>query len=135
MKILVVDTYYSDFLRQLTARHPGLANVSYAERHAALMSEPFAEADSSLHTTLANLGHEGREIIANPPRLPPAAVGASEHGLRTTSGREILVEQVRAERPDVLYLQNVDWLDDSRLGALRDHARLIVGQIASPRAT
>lgn len=129
MRILIVDTYYPQFLRAFWTSRRDLHHGSYRERHAALMACHFAEADS-YSFYLRRLGHEAEEIIANAEFLQLQWAG--EHGVRSASAVAILAEQVKRYRPDVLYLQNMSWLDDAQLAALRPHVKLIVGQIASP---
>jgi len=129
VKIFIVDTYYSPFLKDFVAKHSELARSSYKERHAALMGSHFAESDSYSHY-LAKLGHLGVEIIANADFLQQQ--WARENGLREKQPFRILAEQIKLERPDVLYIQNITWLDNAQLNALREYVRLIVGQIASP---
>jgi len=129
VKILIVDTYYPEFLKGFLRARPGLAQNSYSEQHAALMAARFAESDS-YSFYLGKLGHAATETIANADFVQRQ--WAREHGCSATSARAILFDQVRAERPDVLYMQNVSLLDDAQLTALREYAGLIVGQIASP---
>lgn len=129
MKVLIVDTYYPQFLEEAVAAHPELAQGSYRDRHSALMACHFAEADSYSHY-LGELGHEAEEIIANAGFLQRQ--WAREHGLRVSSTYSILYEQIKLAQPDVLYVQNIGWLDDTFLHSVREHVRLIVGQIASP---
>ncbi len=129
MKILIVDTYYPQFLKEFVGSHPELTQASYEDRRGALMAAHFAEADS-YSFYLSQLGHNAVEIIANADFLQHR--WAREHDLRTRSTRGILLEQVKHEQPDVLYVQNMGWVDSAQLKALREHVRLIVGQIASP---
>lgn len=129
MKLLIVDTYYPPFLKEFVAKHPELIKRDYRERHAALMKAHFAEADSYSHY-LGDLGHSAVEVVINAGFLQRQ--WAREHGVSARSEYQTLVEQVKSERPDVLYMQNMSYLEDHQLNLLREHVRLIVGQIASP---
>ena len=64
MKFLIVDTYYSAFLRWFYEKHPELASRPYSEQFRRLMDECFGTADF-YSTNLNKLGHEAHEVIAN----------------------------------------------------------------------
>ncbi len=129
MKITVVDAYYPSFLRSFASNHPELTGCSYSEGHSSLMAAHFAESDAySYH--LRRLGHDADEIIVNADFLQ--AKWAQEHGLRGASSRAILAAQIKAARPDVLYVLDVAWLNDEFLKDLREYVRLIVGHNSCP---
>ena len=139
MKIVVVDTYYGAFLRSHYSADADLADAPYDEQHAALMARRFGTSDFySRH--LRALGHEAVEIVAN--CLPLQRRWAREHGGRAPlpgylpervlvpALRRLLVRQVETLKPDVVYVQDVAWVGPAA-PALREHARLLVGQHAS----
>ena len=153
MKIAVLDTYYPAFLAKLYRAEPGLDRQRYETQLERLMDACFGTSDF-YSRNLNALGCEAIDLVANCIPLQRAWAGKSglqpnKHllGLPTRLFRlplvgsllawlpgivDLALAQVRALRPDVLYCQDVNFLPPRVLQALRPHARLIVGQIASP---
>ena len=153
MKFLIADTYYQAFLSDFYAGHPDLAGRPYAAQWRALMDECFGTADY-YSTHLRELGHEAEEVVPNCE--PMQRQWARENGVtldetprrslylrrrvvpwirsapRDDWSLTILEAQVKAHRPDVLYVQDMHALPPFFLQAVRPHVRRIVGQIASP---
>lgn len=153
MRFLIVDTYYPAFLGDFYARRPSLGARPYTEQWRALMDECFGTADF-YSTHLNALGQEAAEVVANCEPLQRR--WAEENGVRmderpryslrlrrrvvpwlTRTPRDdwyftILEAQLKASRPDVLYVQDMHALPPFFLQAVRPHVRVIVGQIASP---
>ena len=153
MKILLVDTYYPAFLRDFYASQPGLAAQPYAAQWRTLMDQCFGTADF-YSTHLRELGHEAEEVVPNCE--PMQRQWAREQGvaldetletslifrrkvvpwLRRTPRDDwfysILEAQVKAYRPDVLYIQDMHRIAPFFLQAVRPFAGRIVGQIAYP---
>jgi spore maturation protein CgeB len=133
MRFLILDTCYPAFLERHYADHPGLASRPYSEQWRSLMDTFFGTADSYSHA-LAELGHDGHEVVANCEPLQLA--WEREHG-RAGRGpfrlrREAVVAAQAADyRPDVVYVQNLRFFSTRLLGRLRRAGSTIVGQIAS----
>jgi spore maturation protein CgeB len=127
MRILIIDTCYPAFLERHYAGRPELSELGYEAQWRALMDTCFGTFDAYSHH-LAPLGHEAHEVVANCEQLQRA--WAAEHGARG-SEEEILLAQVRAFEPDVVYVQNLHYPSDEALATFRRLARLVVGQIAS----
>ena len=127
MRILIVDTCYPSFLGQHYTDRPELREVGYEEQWRALMDTCFGTFDAYSHH-LRPLGHEAHEIVANCEPLQRA--WGNEHGVEAGE-EDIVLAQVRAFEPDVVYVQNLHYLSDETLSACRSVARLLVGQIAS----
>lgn len=146
MRVLVVDTYYPPFLDTVYAADPGLAGRSYAEQMAALLDYAFGTGEA-YPRELRALGHEAEQVVAN--ALPLQLAWAREHGgarLGPALGRlpsrvgsaarlllfeRILLRQVAAFEPDVVYLQDLWLLRRQALDRLRRRGHHVVGQIAS----
>lgn len=127
MRILIVDTCYPAFLEAHYAGRPELRELGYEAQWRELMDTCFGTFDAYSHH-LRPLGHEAHEVVANCGPLQRA--WAAEHG--TVGGEEeILLAQVRAFEPDIVYVQNLHYPSDAALSTFRDVARLVVGQIAS----
>ncbi len=107
------------------------------------MSLRFGTSDAYSHA-LTELGHEATELVANcsplqrawaretrAPRCPLALISRGGRAQRVAL-LMIALSQVRAWRPDVVYVQDLWFFPRPVLARLRQHARLIAGQIASP---
>ena len=126
MRVLIVDTCYDAFLDAHYGRQPGLEDQPYELQWRALMDTFFGTADSYSHF-LAPLGHEAHEVVVNCEPLQQAWAREHAPGL---AGEDLLLRQVDAHAPDVVYVQNLDVLADSTLAELRRRRLLIAGQIA-----
>ena len=141
MKLLIVDTYYSRFLDHLYAQTPGLQTRPYAKQWRLLMDQCFGTADF-YSEGLRPLGYDAHEIVANCDALQRrwarqhAAHLWATYPLYRLRGRRkdwymaVLKAQVDKLRPDVLYVQDLNWMDTALLQAVRRKGRLIVGQTA-----
>ena len=127
MRVLILDTCYGAFLDSHYGSDPGLADASYAEQWRALMDTHFATADAYSHN-LATIGIAAHEIVVDAADLQRA--WAREHDVEL-GGDALVLEQVRWFQPDVVYLQNLNILDDATLTRVRADGKLLVGQIAS----
>ena len=116
------------------------------------MARCFGTADF-YSTNLRSLGNTAAEIVANDAVLQAKwAASANVRPLRLPIGRSaasrlpylrrsadpsrrhetILVEQIKAARPDVLYIQDLHLCTPRFLSRVRQFVKLVVGQIASP---
>lgn len=134
MKILIVDDCYNEFIRRVYADRPHLEHERYEIQRQALLGRFFA-VSAFYERHLSDLGHQAHATIFN--ALPLGRAWLHEHGLPGPSSpdrpmQEILAAQVRYYRPDVLYILEMSRFDEPYLRALREHTRLIVGQIACP---
>ena len=127
MRVLILDTVYGAFLDSHYRSTPGLAAASYDEQWRALMDTHFATADAYSYN-LAKSGVAAHEVVVD--AAPLQAAWAREHGV-DLAGDALVLEQVRWFEPDVVYLQNLNVLDDATLAAIRADGKLLVGQIAS----
>jgi spore maturation protein CgeB len=151
MRIVFVDTYYKKFLANHYASYPSLKSESYEKQHRSLIDARFGTSDFySKH--LGDLGCEAFDLIANCAPLQSAwlsenGFGASELGipiphrfyrlpvvgstLAALPGYlSVVVKQIRALKPDILYCHDLSFFPKWALGAIRPHVSLIVGQIA-----
>ncbi len=153
MRFLIVDTYYPTFLRDFYASRPELAAQSYASQWRALMDQCFGTANF-YSTHLRELGHEAEEVVPNCEPLQRQWARENSVTLDETLRYSlifrrkvvpwlrrlprddwfftILEAQVKAQRPDVLYVQDMHAIPPFFLQAVRPYVKKIVGQIASP---
>jgi hypothetical protein len=83
MKLLILNTDFSEFLRQLYAQHPGLERQPY-EHQMWVRSESMYSIGDFYASNLRKLGHEAWEIDDNNEFMQKA--WADEHGLRIDCG-------------------------------------------------
>lgn len=145
-RVLIVDTYYPEFVRQLYRDHPEKVTAPYHEQLQWLLRYHFGTGDSySFH--LRALGYDARDTIAD--IWPLQEQWAKEHHfklrrppwslprfLQSYADRvtlyKALLSQVTEFQPDILYLQNLSFCDPLFLRKLKRKVRLLVGQIACP---
>ena len=136
---MIVDTYYGAFLASHYQANPGLAGAAYERQHRALLDTSFGTSDA-YSRNLRELGHEATELIANcrPMQLEWAKerslarpVAARLRPARLSWGimRRILDAQIEALDPDVVYVQDVTYVERLRPRALE--GRYLVAQVGS----
>lgn len=153
MKILIVDTYYAAFLACFYARQEELANADYQTQLQALLDACFGTSDFySRH--LNALGCETQDLVVNCVPLQQAWAKANNVPLYQLALKvphrlfrvpilgkflaglpglmDVAIAQIKATKPDVLYCQDLSFFPVEVLRELKQHVRLIVGQIACP---
>ena len=141
MRIAIVDPCYEAFLASHYGANPGLARSSYERQHRALLDRSFGTGDAySRH--LSELGHEATELIPNcrPMQLKWAEerslalpVAAKRRPARLNWGtlRRILDAQIEELDPDVVYVQDVTYVERLRPRAREASGRYFVAQVGS----
>ena len=136
---MIVDPCYQAFLANHYGANPGLAHTSYERQHRALLDRSFGTGDA-YSRNLRELGHEATELIPN--CRPMQLKWAEEHSLalpvaakfrpaRLSWGtlRRILDAQIEELSPDVVYVQDVTYVERLRPRALE--GRYLVAQVGS----
>lgn len=142
VKFLVTTTYYEMFWQRFYEQRPELSNLPYPVQLQEVLNQCFGTSDF-FSFNLQKIGHESEEIIVNctPLQQQWARENAPELNLQHAPDRidrwqhAVLQAQIKAYRPDVLYIHDLNWTDEALLKAVRSDARLIVGQNASPIRT
>ena len=153
MKIVIVDTYYPAFLARIYAQQNGSASNDYSIQLQALLNACFGTSDFySRH--LNSLGCEAHDLVVNCIPLQQAWANANNvpfsqlalkipHRLfrlpllgKFLAGlpglMDVAIAQIKAAKPDVLYCQDLSFFPSKVLHELKQHVRLVVGQIACP---
>jgi spore maturation protein CgeB len=150
VKVLIANTDYSDFLRSLYQRIPGLSEESYHEQLRARYASRFGVSDF-YSRNLRELGHDAHDVYVN--NLAMQRAWAGEHreqaaykpgtfqkmlgflhrffGQGDDEGCRVLAAQVDYLRPDVLLNQAMDGIDSAWLHRIKPSVRLMVGQHAA----
>ncbi|HLL73723.1 MAG TPA: glycosyltransferase [Pyrinomonadaceae bacterium] len=128
-------TIYPAFLRQFLADNPAYERLSYRELYDKLVSTRYGWADFFANH-LQNLGNEAQDLFASVEPLQKA--WAKENGVSYGESswlKDIVLAQVRAFKPDVLFLQDLYLFDQGFRQQLRETCGekvLILGWRAAP---
>jgi ubiquinone/menaquinone biosynthesis C-methylase UbiE len=128
VKCIFVNTYYPEFLNSVYSGNRSLEKLDYASQLSLLYGTHFGESDF-YSRNLRAAGWEAIDVIANCEPLQKE--WGRERGLDGPP-LAIAVEQIRRERPDVVYLHDMSIASEAFVQAIRPFGTLIVGQIASP---
>ncbi len=155
MKILLVDTYYEEFLKTFYKKNKYIKNSNYERQITSLLQENFGTSDSySFYLRKNNI--EAEDIIVNCRSLQK--IWAVNNNLKYSNidfrfphkfskipflGKrlgnlkvlyKIAKEQIKAFKPDVLYCQDISFFPPDIINEIKKQAniKLIVGQIACP---
>jgi spore maturation protein CgeB len=141
MKFLIVDSYYQGFLSAWYRSHPGLARRPYSEQWRLLMDQCFGTSDF-YSRNLRDLGHEAQEVVPNCyplqrrwalERAPSLwATYPVYEWLNKNKHWQVAVvkAQIESFNPDIVYVQDMNWMEDEFLRGIKRKGRLIVGQTA-----
>ncbi|GAB7081849.1 glycosyltransferase family protein [Megalodesulfovibrio paquesii] len=129
LRFMQVHTFYDQYLAQLYSQFPALAQAPYATQLQVLKEDGFS-AVHMLGFHMDSLGYETNVVIGN--NLPAQYAWAFENGLaqgprRAPSMREILLAQIEAFNPDILYLTDPIHYDSGFVRQLPRRPRLVLG--------
>jgi spore maturation protein CgeB len=136
VKVLLLWCLYPDYIRLVHAEQPKLRYASFLEQREYYLSD-FCGWPASLSLLMRRSGVDAEFIVANDEFLQRA--WASEHGFHPGNERawlcEIAREQVKVERPDVLWLSS--WFDfyGAFVRDVRSYAGRIVTWVGEPWPT
>lgn len=128
MKILFLNIYYEEFLRQ-HYRDNKIAHLEYMEQWVSIQEAMHSDSDF-YSSAFRDLGWYAHDLITNCAPLQKQFVKEYVNG---TLHEEwpIWVEQIRTQKPDVVYSQGLWLINDETYPAIKDSCKLIVGQVAS----
>lgn len=133
-RVVKVTSFYRDFLRDYYSKNPGQEVKSYSDQYASLMNQGFGWSDFYAKA-LRVIGVEAFEIVANAEHLQHA--WAREHQSHAM-GRDIVVEQIREIKPDVVFFQDSITFSGAWVKSLRERVpsvKLVLGWCCSPFST
>lgn len=142
VRVLIIDTYYAQFIRTFYGRDSALSSLPYETQWKRLMRECFGTADF-YSSALKKLGHEAHEVVSS--AHPLQAAWAREHSpflwanrwmahvpkLRRVWELAVLRAQVGWYAPDVVLVQNVDQVPPVFARWAKQRADQVVAQHAS----
>ena len=151
MKILILDTYYPNFLQSFWKSNTKLIKKKYSQQISKLLSQCFGTSDFYSYN-LKRIGHKTHDIVVNDETSQRQ--WAKEHGINLSSDymmgkirslpyankiigklnwiQKIVLSQVEFYQPDVIYIQDLSILTSKTLQKIKEKGVYIVGQIACP---
>lgn len=153
MRILFVDTYYPQFLKQFYHDTKGLKQQPYSKQVDELLAANFGTSDFYSYF-LNQMGWQAKDLIVNcvplqkswanqndvefhawamkvPHRLYRLPIiGPQLSNLQGLSN--VALAQVLEYKPDIVYCQDLSFFSPEALKTIKENVRLIVGQIACP---
>jgi len=131
-KLLSLSTMYTGSLDHFYRNRSGMESLTFNEHLALLLSES-TEFAGTYNKNFRLKGLDAGCIIANDKILQTK--WCIENGIKNRSDAEILLEQVRYYKPEVLWIENLSlvngsWLSDAR--AQVKSIRLVIGYHCSP---
>jgi SAM-dependent methyltransferase len=127
-KCIFVNTYYESFLNAHYKQDPSLSAATHEKQKNSLYETWFGESDF-YSRGLESYGWQTTDLIVNCQPLQRA--WTLEHGVKA-SGIDVAIEQIKAERPNVVYIHDLSLATSEFINRIRSYADVIVGQIASP---
>ncbi len=133
-RILIIQTFYPEFLKDVYAANPCLNELSFEEQNARLFDSAFGTGDAYSHG-LRLIGCEATEVVCNADHAQ--AKWAEHRGLSSCENiherrRRIVAAQIEALCPEVLYVFEWCPLGDEFIRWAGTQVPLVVGEIASP---
>lgn len=147
MKILIIDTYYDDFLKDFYLKNK-VGDLNYEQHKRKLLDGFYAQSDSYSYY-LRKVGIEAEELVINDERLQRK--WAKEKEIKVEGNKlitklqllpliwrfvgrpawvqEIALAQIKKYKPDIVYMQNLSYLNPEVLSEINKFSNLI-GQIA-----
>lgn len=144
MNILILDSYYSNFLSSFYSSYPNVLEMDFDSHRKLLMDQRFGTSDV-YSCNLKKLGCDAQEIVTNDDILQLKWARKNQIKLINTKDPinrifnkfgynwryQIIKSQVKKIKPDVLYIQEGNILSDKFILKLKPMVKLIIGQVAS----
>lgn len=154
MKILILDTYYPDFLKDFYGKNPLVKYYKYEKQKKMLMDFMFGTADF-YSKELTKIGYPTKDVIVNNDYLQKSwqnehkdfgSLNIFDKTFDMVRGRMhfldgkipprwklgVLRRQIEYYKPDVVFSHNLGYFDPAFLNSIKPKIKLLVGQIASP---
>lgn len=151
MKFVIVDTYYQGFLNSFWKVNSDLKTKNYEQILNKLLDSCFGTSDFYSYN-LNKIGHKAIDLILNDDILQRR--WAFENNLDVDEAnffsklqslplihkligrpdwvQKIALAQIKKERPDILYVQDLSILNPDTLKKVKKYCKMLVGQIACP---
>lgn len=128
MKILFLNIYYEEFLRSHYKENK-IAHLEYMEQWDSIQGMMFGDSDF-YSRGMSKQGWEAHDLITNCKPLQRQWAKENVKG-NLHAKHPIWIEQIRQYKPDVVYSQGLWLVNDDTYPLIKDHCKLIVGQVGS----
>jgi spore maturation protein CgeB len=131
-KLLSISSMYSGYLELFYKKYPHTDILSYDDHYQLLMNDT-TEFAGSYTRNFRKLGIDAKCVVANDVILQ--GKWKSENNIESENNSDILFEQTNYFRPDILWIENLSWLNGDWFRNVRNKirsVRLIVAYHCSP---
>ncbi|GHN00233.1 hypothetical protein WSM22_17220 [Cytophagales bacterium WSM2-2] len=129
--IVRITNLYSGYLAQYQLTFPYFQQKSYKEQYEHLISDSF-DSDSSISRALNKIGVNSIVLFNNAPWLQDR--WKAENNC-VKSGKELIFEQLKSIKPDVVWIDNPAFVDRQWISSVRENiksVKAITGLVCSP---
>jgi spore maturation protein CgeB len=126
-KLFNVSSMYPGYLESFYKTHSTTNDMSYEEHYQLLMDDT-TEFVGSYIRNFRRLGINAACVIANDTHLQ--SKWKSEKGIRAVSNSLIIYEQIKAFAPDILWIEDLHYIDCEWFKFIRQNCRSIKGIVA-----
>jgi len=126
---LFYTTYYQSYIDNLYIKNSALEEYSYEEQKKYIHEQRFGDSDF-YSRGLIKTGWIAEDFISNSLQLQKS--WARDNNFNYKNEDEIIIEQIKRLKPEVVYLHNMGIGTTEFLETIRPYTKLIVGQIACP---
>ena len=126
MRCLFLNIYYEDFLKSHYSRND-IRHLEYMEQWDSIQGAMFGDSDF-YSRAIEKQGWEAHDLITNCNTLQQQWARENDY---IGDKHLIWVEQIRRYQPDVVYSQGLWLINDETYPLIKDHCKLIVGQVGS----
>jgi spore maturation protein CgeB len=146
IKVFILDTHYQGFTRSIYRKYDWLKSRSYYEQKEIIFGQEFG-LSNYYSKNLKKYGIEAEEFIVNNKFLQ-LQWKKENSKLKTNKllfeipimgdyfygkiSEEIILNQVRLFKPDVILIQNVNIINKAFFKSLKSHTKLIIAQVGYP---
>jgi spore maturation protein CgeB len=131
-RLFNISSMYKGYLESFYKKYPGLGKESYAS-HYSLLLDDTTEFTGSYTKTFNALGIEALCIIVNDKYLQNK--WRQENRIKSKRSREIIFQQINRFKPDILWIENLSFIDKEWLSHVRAEnkcIRLIIAYHCAP---
>jgi len=121
---IFLTTYYDTFMESFYQKRPFLAKAPYYLQLKMLYEEFFGDSDF-YSQGLKTAGWKAEDLIIN---CQPLLKAWGEENDFSGNSVEVIVEQIRKAKPDVIYIHDMNALSKEFLTTVRPYTKIIAGQ-------
>lgn len=129
IRLLSLSSMYPGYIGSFYNKHKDTASLSYTDHYRLIMSET-TEFAGSYTRNFRKLGIEAQCIISNDRTLQ--SKWSDENKLKSGRNSDILFKQVIAFKPDILWIENLNFINTEWIEKVRVCTRMIIAYHCAP---